>query len=230
MTVDGVFEPGFDCYGISLGTNAFVRQTLQQKAAEVKRDMEVVADIFSEDSQALWVALHRSLAHKMDYHLSLCYPSDILPVAEYLDTVLWSLFERAVGQRVPRRDERLGTECVLDMPVDSMRGHSFQELLTRLPIRLRGFGFRSLVDTSPVAFIGGVEMALGGDGAREGWWRTLLESDTRTGLEYGASWGNLRKEGEQCATYLGKEFDGALAKGPATVEDSKTGEEAAGRQ
>ena len=40
MTVDGVFEPGFDCYGIPLGTNAFVRHTLQQKAAEVKRDME----------------------------------------------------------------------------------------------------------------------------------------------------------------------------------------------
>ena len=64
--MDGVFQPGFDCYGIPLGTNAFVTRVLQENAVEVKRGMEVVADILSEDSQALWVALHRSLAHKMD--------------------------------------------------------------------------------------------------------------------------------------------------------------------
>ena len=51
-------------------------------------DMEQVSKILAKDSQALWVALHRSLAHKMDYHLSLCYPSDILPAAEYLDNIL----------------------------------------------------------------------------------------------------------------------------------------------
>ena len=88
MMVNGTFEPGFDCYGIPMGTDAFVQEALQIKAAEVKRDMEQVSKILAKDSQALWVALHHSLAHKMDYHLSLCYPSDILPAAEYLDNIL----------------------------------------------------------------------------------------------------------------------------------------------
>ena len=71
MMVNGAFEPGFDCYGIPMGTDAFVHQALQVKAAGVKRDMEQFCKILAKDSQALWVALHRSLAHKMDYHLSL---------------------------------------------------------------------------------------------------------------------------------------------------------------
>ena len=162
--VDGVFQPGFDCYGIPLGTNIYVSQALWEKAEEVKRDMEKVADILHKDSQALWVALHRSLAHKMDYHLSLCYPSAILPVADYLDSVLWAVFERAVGQHVPRQEEGLGTECVLEIPVDTMAGRSFQELFCLQPIRLRGFGLRSFTDTSSAAFIGGLE---NGDGI--GW-------------------------------------------------------------
>ena len=136
MMVDGIFQPGFDCYGIPLGTDAYVREALWQKAEEVKRDMEQVTNILAKDSQALWVALHRSLAHKMDYHLSLCYPSDILPVAEYLDKILWKVFERAVGQQVPRKEEGLGIECVLNLPVDSMRSKSFQELSTRSPFAL----------------------------------------------------------------------------------------------
>ena len=60
------------------------------------------------DSQALWVVLHRSLAHKMDYHLSLSYPSDIMPIAEHLDAVFWSLLERAAGQQIPRLGMGLG--------------------------------------------------------------------------------------------------------------------------
>mgnify|MGYP001256481351 CR=1 FL=1 len=77
------------------------------------------------------------------------------------------------------------------------RRKSFQELSTRLPIRLRGFGLRSFAETAPVAFIGGIEKALGGDEAQQDWWRTLLESGTRTGDEYRACWEELQTEGEQ---------------------------------
>ena len=193
--VDGVFQPGFDCYGIPVGTDAYVGQALKEKGLEVKRDMEQVASTLHQDSQALWVALHRSLAHKLDYHLSLCYPSDILPMAEFLDTVAWDLFERAVGQHVPRQEEGLGLECVLDMPVDTMEGHSFQETLVRLPIRLRGFGLRSFADTTLTAFIGGVELALGGEEVEGGWWRALLDTNSRTAREYGNCWDILQREG-----------------------------------
>ena len=78
---------------------------------------------------------------------------------------------------MPRLEEGLGTECVLDVPVETMAGKSFQENLVRLPIRLRGFGLRSLADTTLTAFIGGVELALGGEQVGGGWWRELLDED-----------------------------------------------------
>ena len=221
--VGEVFQPGFVCYGIPMGTDGYVASALWEKAEDVAREVEKVTSILSEDSQALWVAVHRSLAHKMDYHLSLCYPTDILPVAEHLDTILWAAFERAVGQHVPRRHEGLGTECMLDIPVDSMRGRSFQEHAVRLPIRLRGFGLRSLRDTSPAAFIGGVEMALGGEEAEGGWWRALMEEGSRTGDEYGSSWAAVQREGEQLATFLNVELTGTLANGADSVENLPEG-------
>ena len=224
--VAGEFEPGFDCYGIPLGSDAYVGQALWEKGLQVKRDMEQVAATLSQDSQALWVALHRSLAHKLDYLLSLCYPSDILPVAQFLDTVAWSVFERAVGQHVPRQEEGLGTECVLGVPVDTMEGCSFQETLVRLPIRLRGFGLRSFADTALTAFIGGVELALGEERVEGevGWWRALMDTDSRTAREYSNCWDILLREGEQAATFLDVELTGALASGPAIVEQSRPGE------
>ena len=106
--MDGQFQPGFICYGIPVGSDAYVRHTLWDKAREVERDVNKVVDTLTKDIQALWVALHRSLAHKMDYHLALCYPSDILPVAQHLDAILWSALERATGQHIPRREEGLG--------------------------------------------------------------------------------------------------------------------------
>ena len=44
-----------------------------------------------EDGQAIWSILHCSLSQKFDYHLSLCYPSDIKNAAMKLDTILWDL-------------------------------------------------------------------------------------------------------------------------------------------
>ena len=112
---------------------------------------------------------------------------------------------------------------VLNLPVDTLQLKSFQEISVRLPIRLRGFGLRSFVETSPQAFIGGVEQALGGGEAEQGWWRTLLESGSRTGVEYGACWTQLQGEGQQIATFIGKELDGTLAAGAAVAEDGRAG-------
>ena len=78
-----------------------------------------------------------------------------------------------MGQRIPRSDERLGYECVLDIPVDSMHSLSFQELFIRTPIKLRGFGLRSLLQSVPAAFIGGVERSVSAFGGEEGVCRKL---------------------------------------------------------
>ena len=87
------FAPGFLCYGIPIGSPEYVSHMLEAKAQEVVCEVEEITEILGEDSQALWVVLHRSLAHKMDYHLSLCYPSDIRPIAAHLDSVLVNVGE-----------------------------------------------------------------------------------------------------------------------------------------
>ena len=112
-----------------------------------------------EDAQAPWVFLHRSLSNKLDYHLTLCYPSDIRPVAAALDRA-WAVLEQAVGQMIPRWEQGLGYECVLKPPIDNMTQLSFQELFIRTPIRQKGSGLRSMLTTCPAAFIGGVEKSL----------------------------------------------------------------------
>ena len=226
------FHPGFLCYGIPVGSNTYVRAVLEEKAKEISTTAEEVASILGEDAQALWVVLHRSLSNKLDYHLTLCYPSDIRPVAAALDRTLWAVLEQAAGQKIPRWEQGLGYECVLNPPIDSMTQLSFQELFIRTPIRQKGFGLRSMLTTCPAAFIGGVEKSLpmfsgeqgicrqlqhqvGDGGMGEEWWRTLQASNCRTGREFTESWTHLQMEGAQCANYLGIELGGLLAKGPA---------------
>ena len=84
-------------------------------------------------------------------------------------------------------------ECVLDLPVASLQGNSFQSWMARLPVKERGMGIRSTVDTIPAAFLGSLEMSLpfltgqGGQcqllepvlgdirrAEKEGRWRSLL--------------------------------------------------------
>ena len=92
-----------------------------------------------------------------------------------------------------------------------------------------GFGLRSKVETSPAAFIGGLEQALphftgeGGicpalrqvlgdwSGQQDKRWQQLLQSGCRTGLEFSRCWDILQGEARECSAYLGQELDGHLA-------------------
>ena len=59
---------GFVCYGVPIGSKEYVHHKLQEKAQEVVKKVEEISNILGADSQA---RLHRSIALKMDYHLSL---------------------------------------------------------------------------------------------------------------------------------------------------------------
>ena len=122
-----------------------------------------------------------------------------------------------------------------------MAGKSFQELFGRTPIKLRGFGLRSLVHTSPLAFIGGIERSVsafggeeglcrrlehlvGGDGGEAQWWRHLLDSNTRTGHEFRECWDLLQREANECCNYLGRELEGTIAIGPDIAIELREGD------
>ena len=46
-----------------------------------------------------------------------------------------------------------GGSVSLTLPVDSLRGKSFQEWVVRQPVKMGGMGLRSLTDLSPAAYI-----------------------------------------------------------------------------
>ena len=119
---------------------------------------------------------------------------------------------------------------VSQLSVDGLGGRSFQSWMAGLPIKERGMGLRSMVDTMPAAFIGSVEMSLpfltgeGGQcqlllpeigdirGAEEGSrWLTLLQSGSRTGREFRECWGRLQHEARQCSDYLGERLESHLS-------------------
>ena len=181
-----------------------------------------------EDSQAIWSILKCSLAQKLDWHLSLSYPSDIHVPAMEMDTILWDLLQHCTRLHIPKGDEGLGVECVPHLPgMTSLQGRSFQQWLVHQPVKLGGLGLRSQTETSAAAFIGGVEMSLphftGEDGIChqlgevvgrvEGLnrWGTFLEGGSRTAAEIAQAWGHMRIDAQECSNYLRKELGGELA-------------------
>ena len=80
------------------------------------------------------------------------------PVAKWLDQKLWSVLEKTVGFLVPRVTEGRGWDCVVSVP--GREDMTYQEWLVRQPIKMGGMGLRSLVDTSLVAYLGAIEVAI----------------------------------------------------------------------
>ena len=147
---------------------------------------------------------------------------------------------KATGLDIPRGEEGRGVECVLDVPVRGLQGQSFQSWLVRLPVRERGMGLRSLVDTIPAAFIGSVEMSLPFFTGEEGIcrilepvigdiqsenagrrWGQLINSDCRTGREFSECWEMLQGEARECSVYLGEELEDELAKPVSAAGDGR---------
>ena len=55
----------------------FVKQYLEGKVEEVAEVARKMCNLLEDDLQAKWTLLSSSITHKLDYHLSLQYPSDI---------------------------------------------------------------------------------------------------------------------------------------------------------
>ena len=199
------------CYGIPVGSPQYVRHELSVKVHEVAKEVEKIVSVMEGEGQAIWTILRSSTAMKLDYHLSLCYPSDMLQAAKEMDNLLWLMLERASGLNIPRLEEGRGVECCPAPPVRRIHDKSYQDWITRTPVRLGGMGMRSMVETSILAFIGGVEQALPnfvgeggvcqqlapvlGDMSNSNTrWQQLLASGSRTGEELTWAWETLRQE------------------------------------
>ena len=102
VQVEGKFQPGFKCYGIPVGSDAFVKQVLEDKVKGLTDQHRVAMEVLgTRDRHSLWVGLRSSLSSQFDWLLQCCYPSQVEAAAIQMDVSLWSVLEAAVGQKIP---------------------------------------------------------------------------------------------------------------------------------
>ena len=231
--VDGVFERGVIVYGVPVGSSAYVTQKLRERASVIAADARRIAEVLRSDRQALWSALRLSMSQRFGYLQQHVAPSLTEPVARELDVALWGILETACGLKLPRGVEQGGL-CLQVPAIPGLDGRSFQEWAVRLPVRLHGWGFRSLEENCGPAFLGTLETAIpfmtGRDGVcpalgelwggAECWgsaaeeadrWRRVIESGSVIGQEINRLWAALRLEATQAALWLDAEVPKALA-------------------
>ena len=233
VKVEAQWLPGFTCYGVEIGLDAYIRHRLGERGEELIGEVDRVMHLLRDDTQPAWVLLSTALSHQLDYSLTLQYPSDMLEVATSLDTRLWAALEQVSGQsHIPRVEERGGVECVLALPgVPQLEGRSFQHLLVPQPVKLGGCGLRSLVEMRHPAFLGGLEQALpymvAGEhayvplsphfreaiGSMEGkqHWAEFLAAVSCTSREFQEAWNALTAEARDTWAYMEVEPSGALS-------------------
>ena len=89
--IDGLFEAGFDCYGVPMGTNKSISSELRVKEEKIVADAEKTKELLSPDKQALWSALRLSIVNRFLYLCQHVSPSLCEPVAAWQDTKLWAV-------------------------------------------------------------------------------------------------------------------------------------------
>ena len=165
-------------------------------------------------------------------------------MAAELDEELWRLLEAATGFPIPRGEEDGGLS--LRVPaIPALDRKSYQEWVVRLPVRLYGWGVRSLADSCGPAYLGCLEtsipyMAGVGEicpplaqlwGGEECWgeeadatqrWRVLLTSGCRDGEEVRRVWSSVQGEARASADFLGEEMPSPLSSTVEGIGDGST--------
>ena len=213
------FHPGFLCYGVPMGSDEYVVSMLDLKLDELEEEVKKILTVLEDSRQSMWAMLRSSFAQKLDYWLTLVYPSLVRRAAERMDKLELMVVQSLLGIPIPMGQDELDWNMVINVPVDNISGRSFQNWVLRLPVRLGGMGLRSNVETSPAAFIGGLEQSLphftkgvricpeledqiGNFENVSSRWTTLIGSGCRTGNEFMAAWNSMKTEAEQCSRFL----------------------------
>ena len=132
--VDGLFEVGFDCYGVPMGTDKYIKSELFVTAEEIVKDAVQTRELLGPNKQALWSALRLSISQRFQYLCQHAHPSLCEPVAAWLDTQLWKELEATVGFDIPQGDRGEEGDVAIAVPVQGASGRSFQQWAVRLPV------------------------------------------------------------------------------------------------
>ena len=223
--VDDEFQPGFLCYGVPIGTDKYVSTMLDLQLDEMEGEIHKMQEVLEPSRQSMWALLRSSICQRLDFWLTMVYPSQMEKCAERMDNLIINAIQKLLGSQIPLKEEGQNWNCPVQVPIEDLKGQSFQNWILRLPIKLGGLGIRSNKDTIHAAFIGGVEQALPhftkgkqispnlteiiGDFSdqSQGRWAPLIQSGCRTGIEFATSWNKMKKEFNECLEYLNKAND-----------------------
>ena len=187
-------------------------------------------ELLGSHKQALWSCLRLSVCQRVDYWLQLCRPSDIHPVATWLDKQLWQVLQQTVGFTIPRVGGGSDWDIVLQVP--GREGKTYQEWVVRQPIKSGGLGMRCLVEISPAAYFGALESAIpsftwedmicpqleavvggeeswGMDAVSETRWEKFEQSGCIDSLEMRAAVDFLQEKFRQNSMFLGERVGGS---------------------
>ena len=75
-----------------------------------------MVSVLESEHQAMWAILRSSIAHKLDYWLTLVYPSLVADAAEHMDCLQHGVLEKLLGLAIPLQEDAL-SELVTKMPL-----------------------------------------------------------------------------------------------------------------
>ena len=107
VDINDQWEHGMICYGVPIGTNLYVHHMLNFKVTEVEKDVESIIGNLEEKRQALWSVLRSSISQKLDYWLTLVYPSLVQEASIKMDKLEIKVLERLMGSHIPLESEGL---------------------------------------------------------------------------------------------------------------------------
>ena len=212
---------------LKLGTSKYISFEVTKTDKEILEDAIKTRNVLSSNKQAHWAALRLSVNQRFQYLCQHVHPTLCEPVAAWLDNELWKEIEYLVGQSIPRTYRGHEGDLVVTLPMEKLSGASFQEWVIRLPVKLHGWGFRSLEETCAPAFIGTLEASIprmykispiltSTWGGEERWgvganiderWKTLLDSGCLEATELNRAWASLALEARESADWLGIETE-----------------------
>ena len=105
--VGGQWEPGMICYGIPVGTDRYVTHKLEEMITVIAGEVDLVCEVLQDEHQALWAVLRSSVSQKLDYWLTLVYPSQVREAAEKMDSLQMKVMEILLGLKIPLHGEGL---------------------------------------------------------------------------------------------------------------------------
>ena len=114
---------------VPIGTDQYVEYMLDCKIEEIARDLRKIEETLTEHRQAMWNVIRSSISQKLDYWLTLVYPSQMLKAATRMDALLKGAVENLIGIEIPMDGSGgLGYESPIHIPVERQKWKKLPEL------------------------------------------------------------------------------------------------------